>query len=309
MVGSLPSTEPIAEGVVGRVESIPDRSHTRDVVSVDPRSSSDQIRRDSARSSVAFITGASGMDQIHQGSTHGPSGSIQGASAGYTHPDPSYDSISPMDSISNTVSGQRDSSQIGSRSSADLIHRHVSPVERTVSADQSHQESIHSVRDPAENLHPSVAGPSSVPRIHSVRDPVENVRPSVAGPPSVPRIHSVRDPVENVRPSVAGPSSVPRIHSVRDPVENVRPSVAGPPSVPRIHSVRDPVENVRPSVAGPISVPQNMVDSAASTSQVEEEPSLLSIASESGVSSHVSAFSIESTDNFETGSEYSGADH
>ena len=164
MVGNLPpSSESFAESDVGRVERIASRSHTRDKLSVSPTSSSGLIHRDSsARGPVESIDSAPGMDQIHRDPSHGPSDHIESASAGSTHPDSSHDSISPMDSISNTRSGQRGSSHVGPRSSAGQIHHHVGPMERTVSADQVQVDSIHSMRDPAENVRPTVGGPPSV---------------------------------------------------------------------------------------------------------------------------------------------------
>ena len=157
-----PSSESFAESDVGRVERIPSRSHTRDKLSVSPTSSSGLIRHGSARGPVESIDSASGVDQIHPGPSHGSSDHIQSASTSSTHPYPSHDSISPMDSISNTRSGQRGSSHVGPRSSAGQIHHHVGPMERTVSADQVQVDSIHSVRDPAENVRPTVGGPPSV---------------------------------------------------------------------------------------------------------------------------------------------------
>ena len=227
LVGNLPpSPESFAESDVGRVERIASRSHTRDKFSASPTSSSGLIRRDfSARGPVESIDSTSGMDQIHRGPSHGPSDHIESASASSTHQDPSHDSISPMDSISNTRSGQRGPPHVGPRSSAGQIHHHVGPMERTVSADQVQVDTIHSVRDPAES---------------------------------------------------------------------VRPAVADPPSV----------------------AAQSAMDSSASASRVEEEPSLLSIVTESGVSpveEEPSLLSIVtesgvSSDNFRTGSEYSDAD-
>ena len=204
LVGNLPSSESFAESVVARVESLPGS----------PASGSRLIPQDSARAPVVSIDRVSATGEIHRGSSHGPAGHIPSSSVGSTHPDPSQESVSPMDSISSTGTGQRGPSHIGPRSSSGQIPHHMAPLERTVSADQGRS----------------------------------------------------------------------------------------------IHSVRDPAETVRPTVAGPSSVPQSATDSVPGTSQLEEEPSLMSIGSESRVSSHISAFSVESADNFETGSEYSGAD-